>query len=84
MEFPKLESNQLAVIMADSYTGIILNIKQEIHKNNSDDNMYSIFESINSAMNFIKEIAEINDKIEFVIYDNKQQVIAFIKAKGIG
>ena len=82
MKFPNLDSNQFAVIMADSHTGVILNVNHEVYKSDSNDSMYTVFENIDSAKDFIKDIAMINDRIEFIIYDYKQKTVDFIKAKG--
>ncbi|WP_269225271.1 hypothetical protein [Flavobacterium eburneipallidum] len=80
MKFPILKSNQVAVIKADGATGTILNLKGEIYKNGSPENPYIIFESLLLAHEYVGNESRLNDKLEFVIYDNNQNVLDFIKS----
>ncbi|WP_315055702.1 hypothetical protein [Chryseobacterium indoltheticum] len=81
MKFPNLKEYQFSVLMSNSETGIILNIDLAIHRQDEEKSAYSVFESIEQTKEFINKISLINDKIEFVIYDSKQQVVEFIAAK---
>ena len=82
MKFPTLKENEFTVLMANCETGIVLDVNFNIHQNNMENQeVYSIFENIQQAKEFINRTSEEHDKIEFIIYDSKQEVIEFIKAK---
>lgn len=82
MKFPILNENEFAVLMANCQTGIVLDINLNTYLDGIENqDVYSIFEDIQKAKEFINRIAEQNDKIEFIIYNSKKEMIEFIKAK---
>ena len=81
MKCPNLKEHQFSVLMSNSETGIILNIDLDIHRQDEKKTAYSVFESIEQAKEFINKISLINNKVEFIIYNSKQQVIEFVAAK---
>ncbi|MCJ7936057.1 MAG: hypothetical protein MUW56_21115 [Chryseobacterium sp.] len=82
MNFPTLKENEFTVLMANGETGIVLDINFNIYQNNNENqHVYSIFENIQEAREFINRISGEYDKIEFIIYNSKQEVVEFIKAK---
>lgn len=81
MKFPNLKENQFSVLMSNSETGIVLNIDLTIHRQNEEKSAYSVFESMEQTKEFINKISLVNDKIEFIIYNSKEQVVEFITAK---
>ncbi len=81
MKFPNLKEYQFSVLMSHSETGIVLNTDLKIHRHDEEKEAYIVFEDIEQAKEFVNKISLINDKIEFIIYDSKQQVIEFIAAK---
>jgi hypothetical protein len=81
MIFPYLNSSQLAVMMADSQTGVILNKDYKVYMNDSDDQVYLVFENIEKVNDFIKEVSMKYQQIEFVIYNSNKEVVDFIKAR---
>ena len=80
MEFPKLEYSQVAVVMADGATGHVFNDKGEIFKNDSTDNIYLVFDTIDIAKEVIQKKSILNDKTEFIIYDKNNSVLEYVKA----
>lgn len=82
MKFPTLKENEFTVLMANCETGIVLDVNFNIYQNNMENQeVYSIFENIQQAKEFVNKISEEYDKIEFIIYNSKQEVVEFIKAK---
>lgn len=82
MEFPTLKENEFTVLMAHCETGIVLDKNINIYLNNVvNQNTYSVFGDIQQAKEFINRVSEEHDKIEFIIYNSKQEVYEFIKAK---
>jgi hypothetical protein len=81
MKFPNLKEHQFSVLMSNSETGIVLNIDLNIHRQDEEKDAYIVFENIEQTKEFINKISLINNKIEFVIYNSKQEVIEFITAK---
>lgn len=53
-KFPNLSEEQVAVVIADGATGIVLNINLEVHSNDFNDEIYYIFHNIDLAKKFIK------------------------------
>lgn len=82
MKFPILKEHEFAVLMANGETGIILDLNFNIYQNNIEiQNVYSIFENIQKAKKFVENISAVHQKIEFIIYNSKQEVVEFIKAR---
>lgn len=81
MKFPNLKAHQLSVLMSNSETGIVLDINLNVHRQDKEKTAYSIFENMEQVKEFIHKISLINNKIEFVIYNSKQQVVEFVAAK---
>jgi len=81
MTFPTLKENQFAVVMADGYTGIVLNVDNTIYENNTAANIYFVFEDIESAKEFIKNYGSLHEKNEFIIYNHKQEMVGFTKSR---
>lgn len=82
MKFPTLKDYEFTVLMANSETGVVLDINFNIYQNNLENqNIYSIFESIEEAKAFVNRISVEHEKIEFIIYNSKQEVAEFIKPK---
>ncbi|MFB9080246.1 hypothetical protein ACFFLS_11850 [Flavobacterium procerum] len=82
MVYPILKEDEVAVLMANCETGIVLDAKFNIYQNNMEiQDVYSIFKNFQQAKEFISKISEEHDKIEFIIYNSKQEVIEFVKSK---
>lgn len=79
--FPKLETTQVVVMIADGATGHILNTDGSINIDGSDGEIYFIFDNVDSAKKFIKCHSFNNDKVEYVIYDRYETVLEFVEAK---
>lgn len=79
-KFPNLSKEQVVVVIADGATGIVLNINLGVHRNDSNDEKYYIFNNIDLAKEFIKNQAISNDTLEFLIYDKSQCILEHIEA----
>ncbi|MEG0929127.1 hypothetical protein [Chryseobacterium sp.] len=77
--FPNINENQYVIVMADGKTGNILNINKEWSPDNNHS-IFSIFNSIDEALNFIGKDQIDNDWIEYIIYDKNQSVVKYIEA----
>ena len=63
-------------------TGAILDLNFNVYQNNIEtQNVYSIFENIQKAKDFVESISTTHQRVEFIIYNSKQEVVEFIKAK---
>ncbi len=72
MDFPKLEKNQVALLRTDTYTGRVLdNMFQLYDVNDSNQIVYSIFDSIQEAQTYANKVLGDNNRIgiEITIYD---------------
>ncbi len=81
MKIPNIEKNQFALLMADSKTGIILNIEKEVHRNDLDNEAFLIFQNKEDISDFIDKTIKTNKEIEFMIYNYKHELVDFIKPK---
>lgn len=77
---PKMNDGQFAVMAADSLTGHVLTITGELYKNDNTP-VYTIFDDINAAKNYIKTKQIENKTLEFCIYDNNHKLVEFWKAQ---
>lgn len=79
-KFPILNKEQVVVVIADGATGHVLNVKLELYKNDSNDEIYWLFDKIDLAKDFIKNQSILNDKLEFLIYDKNKTILEHIEA----
>lgn len=77
MEFPKIKKSEYAVLMADSNTGVVLDIYFDIYYKSSDQIAYKVFSSLDEVEEFIKETLRQKENIEFIVYDNNENVVRF-------
>lgn len=75
MEFPKIKKSEYAVLMADSNTGVVLDIYFDIYYKSSNQIAYKVFSSLDEVEEFIKEILRQKENIEFIVYDNNENVV---------
>lgn len=83
-KFPKISEDHVVVVMVDGSTGIVLNVDREIYRNDVNNEEYSIFDSIEDAHKFIKKFSDMDDRIEFWIYNYKQEVLIYVKSSRYG
>ena len=76
MEFPKIKKSEYAVLMADSNTGVVLDIYIDIYYKSSNQIAYKVFSSLDEVKEFIKETLR-QKNIEFIVYDNNENVVRF-------
>lgn len=77
MEFPKIKKSEYAVLMADSNTGVVLDIYFDIYYRSSNQIAYKVFSSLDEVEEFIKETLRQKENIEFIVYDNNENVVRF-------
>ncbi|OXB25334.1 hypothetical protein B0A80_01495 [Flavobacterium tructae] len=77
---PILSEKQVAVVIADGATGHVLNLKLELYKNNTEDEIYWLFDNIDLAKEFIQKKSISDDKLEFLIYGKNQSILEHIEA----
>ena len=75
MEFPKIKKTEYAVLMADSNTGVVLDIYFDIYYKSSNQIAYKVFSSLDEVEEFIKETLRQKENIEFIVYDNNENVV---------
>lgn len=76
--FPTIHDDQVALARAQKATGIILD--EEFNIDISElKKVFTIFEGIQEAIDYIETIKSIRKDIEFIIYDKNQLVISFIQ-----
>lgn len=80
MKIPKLTDKQVAVLKVDGKTGHVLTINDKVFNNNSKDEIYLVFDNIVAAKKYIIELQQVNDEIEFTIYDSNEAVIEYVPA----
>ncbi len=55
MKFPTLSEKQVVVVIADGATGHVLNIKLELYRNDTEDEIYWLFDNIDLGKEFIQK-----------------------------
>jgi len=78
-DFPIITNSQVAVLKADTYTGQILTVDNEVYIGD-DKHTYLVFENINLAHKYINGISQFGTGIEFCIYGKGDELIEFIPA----
>ncbi|QLC66987.1 hypothetical protein LPB248_11970 [Flavobacterium sp. LPB0248] len=83
MDTPKINENQFAVGQAEYTTGIILKKNNQYYNSGEDIlEVYSIFESLDSAKAFTEEGISKNSNIEFFILNYKSETVYIVDQKG--
>jgi len=76
--FLSLEQNQVALLRSDYSTGHILDIYCNLYNCIKDnEEIYSIFDSLESAKNHITEEKQKYKTIEYLIYGKTQEVLYY-------
>jgi len=75
MEFPKIKKSEYAVLMADSNTGVVLDIYFDIYYKGSNQIVYKVFPSLEEVKEFIKETLKQGENVEFMVYDNNENIV---------
>lgn len=76
MEFPKIKESEYAVLVANKYTGAILDINFDIYTNNNQI-VYRIFSNIERVNKFINNLFMYREDIEIIVYDSNQNLVMF-------
>ena len=71
----KVKDSEYAVLMADSNTGVVLDIYFDIYYKSSNQIAYKVFSSLDEVKEFIKETLRQKENIEFIVYDNNENVV---------
>jgi len=76
---PKLTEGQLAVLMCDGATGHVLTTEGKVYLLDKSP-VYFVFDDMNVARNYIRSFQEMNNTLEFTIYDCKDEFVEFWKS----
>jgi hypothetical protein len=79
LSFPTISEGLYVVLIAESKTGIVL--KLDLTRYLSDvpnTSVYAVLPDLDSCYSFINEKKLQRDFLEFIIYNDKQEVIKFI------
>ena len=74
--FPDLKDYEVALIRAEKHTGHVLDEKLSLALLDKQE-VYTVFESLNKAQNYAKEILSSNQEIEIVIYSSTHKVLFY-------
>lgn len=80
MHKPRLESTQFALLVADGFTGHVLNTSLEIYKND-ESAVYFVFNDLPSVNAFIENLNESNDAYEYSIYNSGYVLVKYMSAR---
>ena len=75
MEFPNIKKSEYSVLMADSNTGVVLDIYFDIYYKGSNQIVYKVFPSLEEVKEFIKETLKQGENVEFMVYDNNENIV---------
>jgi uncharacterized UPF0160 family protein len=77
--FPNIMTEQVVIIQAERSTGIVLNQYFEYYNKKEKQEKYLIFDSLETAKEYIKKIKnDLNKELEFIIYNSKQEILETI------
>ena len=71
---PTLKDNQFAVLLCDGATGHVLNITGNVYQSD-DENVFFIFEDLDSAKLFAEQKQVENDTLELIIYNHHNKPV---------
>ena len=75
--FPELKDNQVALLRAELKTGHVVDENFNLAISDTQE-VYTIFDDVETAVAFVKKTSEINKEFEFVIYGKDKSVINYI------
>lgn len=64
---PKLKKGQVSVMTVETNTGHVLQTNRQLYTGTGE--VFSIFESLSNAENYVQKELSDNSELEFVIYD---------------
>lgn len=73
MQFPNISGKQVVLVRSDYNTGHVLDKDFNLHINENQE-MYTVFESFESAKEYIDSVKGLNKKytkVEYTVYDAK-------------
>jgi hypothetical protein len=73
-KFPNLNDKQVAVVFADANTGHVLDDEFNLAIN-ENQNVYSVFETLEDALISINQAFNININIEAIVYNQQRNVL---------
>ncbi len=75
-DFPKLKGTEVALLRSEFSTGIVLN-KDYSKSINSNDEVYTVFDTKEDAVIYIESALSNRSDTEFVLYDKDQNVLQY-------
>ena len=76
-QFPELNENQVALLRAELSTGHVLDENFKLAMNDAQI-VYTVFNDVDKALNFAKDLVEKNGAFECVVYNKDKDVIKYI------
>lgn len=76
--FPELNKNQVALIRAERNTGIVLDHNLQWAED-AAQKVYTVFESLDDAINAAQNIQQEHPQVEIVIYGQEEQVLKYLE-----
>ncbi|RZL37984.1 MAG: hypothetical protein EOO96_03885 [Pedobacter sp.] len=82
-KFPELKNEQVALLRADINTGIILD-KDYVYATTINQEVYTVFDNVKSAIKFAKSIISERNDVECGIYGNDLVALLILTRDNIG
>lgn len=82
-KFPELKNEQVALLRADINTGVVLD-KDYIYATTISQEVYTVFDNVDSAIKFAKAIMLERYDIECGIYGNDPVALLILTSNNIG
>ncbi|MEZ2443010.1 hypothetical protein AB6805_14905 [Chitinophaga sp. RCC_12] len=80
--FPQLKNNEVALLRAKRKTGHVIDDNFQLAVSISQ-RVFTVFDDVNTALHFAKEIIKRNNDIEVCIYEKDNVLLHFITADNI-
>ena len=77
MKFPILSPGEVAILRAEYATGHILDESLKIAINDGQT-VFTVVNSIDKALQIVKDLIKGNEELECVIYDEKEKMLFYI------
>jgi len=77
-DFPVINNIQVVLYRSEFSTGIILDEQYIYYKNNSDQKVYTVFNSIEDALVYANASLKKHINIEFTILDSAKRLLKYI------
>lgn len=76
-DFPEISNDQIVIMRADSLTGHVLDVNFNLVIQSSQK-VFTVFDSLEEAIEQVKILKESRQNVEFVIYGKGKKILKFI------